>query len=396
MSQTEEHLTLGGREVTLLGTAHISKESVDEVTAAVERIRPDCVAIELDEKRYRAMTDEESWRNLDIISVLKRKEGFLLLANLVLASVQRRMGSSVGVKPGDEMKAAVSKAKELDIPVRMVDRPVQITLRRAWAKNSAWGKSKLLAALVAGAFDTQEVTSDQIEALKQKNEMDSMMDDLAGYMPAIKEVLIDERDRYLASHIWECPGSSVLAVLGAGHLPGVKHHLELLAQGAEQSDTSDIADVPQKRSAAFVAGCIIALLVVGLIACGFMFGGRKIGTDMIGRWIFWNGMLAAAGTLIAGGHILTMLAAFAGAPLTSLIPVIGVGMVTGIVQATVCKPKVSDMEFLQQDAGSVKGFYRNRILRTLLVFLLSTLGSSAGTFIAGASFIGTGSKLLFG
>ena len=396
MSQTEEHLTLGGREVTLLGTAHISKESVDEVTAAVERIRPDCVAIELDEKRYRAMTDEESWRNLDIISVLKRKEGFLLLANLVLASVQRRMGSSVGVKPGDEMKAAVSKAKELDIPVRMVDRPVQITLRRAWAKNSAWGKSKLLAALVAGAFDTQEVTSDQIEALKQKNEMDSMMDDLAGYMPAIKEVLIDERDRYLASHIWECPGSSVLAVLGAGHLPGVKHHLELLAQGAEQSDTSDIADVPQKRSAAFVAGCIIALLVVGLIACGFMFGGRKIGTDMIGRWIFWNGMLAAAGTLIAGGHILTMLAAFAGAPLTSLIPVIGVGMVTGIVQATICKPKVSDMEFLQQDAGSVKGFYRNRILRTLLVFLLSTLGSSAGTFIAGASFIGTGSKLLFG
>lgn len=396
MSQTEEHLTLGGREVTLLGTAHISKESVDEVTAAVERIRPDCVAIELDEKRYRAMTDEESWRNLDIISVLKRKEGFLLLANLVLASVQRRMGSSVGVKPGDEMKAAVSKAKELDIPVRMVDRPVQITLRRAWAKNSAWGKSKLLAALVAGAFDTQEVTSDQIEALKQKNEMDSMMDDLAGYMPAIKEVLIDERDRYLAAHIWECPGSSVLAVLGAGHLPGVKHHLELLAQGAEQSDTSDIADVPQKRSAAFVAGCIIALLVVGLIACGFMFGGRKIGTDMIGRWIFWNGMLAAAGTLIAGGHILTMLAAFAGAPLTSLIPVIGVGMVTGIVQATICKPKVSDMEFLQQDAGSVKGFYRNRILRTLLVFLLSTLGSSAGTFIAGASFIGTGSKLLFG
>lgn len=333
------------------------------------------------------MTDPESYRKLDIIAVLKRKEGFLLLANLVLASFQKRLGENVGVKPGDEMLAAMNTAAELGIPSVMVDRPIAVTLRRAWVKNSLWGKSKLISALIASAFDKEKISPEQIEALKKSNEMDSMMTELAEYLPAIKEVLINERDRYLASRIWEANGERVLAVLGAGHLPGVEAYLKKIAAGDETTDTSDIDQVPPKTGLSKYAGWLIPIAIIALVALGFALGGKRIGSEMIGSWIFWNASLAALGTLAAGGHPITIVSAAVGAPVTSLTPVIGVGLVTGVVQAYFCKPKVSDMENLQADATSIKGWYRNRLLRVLLVFLLSTLGSSTGTFIAGADIV---------
>ncbi len=389
MPQTEQKLELNGRTITLIGTAHISKESIDEVTAFIREHKPECVAIELDEQRLAALNDKENWRKMDIIKVLKNKQGFLLLANLVLAGFQRRMGENVGVKPGDEMKAAYAVANELGLKTAMVDRPIQITLRRAWARNSLWGKCKLLASLFASAFDKEEVDSKQIEDLKERSEMDSMMGELSEYLPTVKEVLIDERDRYLAAHIWQADGNTVAAVLGAGHLPGVEKHLRAFAAGQEDTDTSDIADVPPKSAGAKIAGWLIPVLILALIAAGFYFGGRQKGADMLSAWVLWNGILAAIGAILAGGHPLSILVAFVGAPITSLCPLVGVGMVTGIVQAMVKKPKVADMETLQNDAGSVKGFYRNRILRVLLVFVLSSVGSSIGTFVAGAGFVAT-------
>ena len=387
VSNTQKTISLNGRTITLLGTAHVSDESIKEVTDAIREQKPDCVAIELDEKRSRSMTDPESYRKLDIIAVLKRKEGFLLLANLVLASFQKRLGENVGVKPGDEMLAAMNTAAELGIPSVMVDRPIAVTLRRAWVKNSLWGKSKLISALIASAFDKEKISPEQIEALKKSNEMDSMMTELAEYLPAIKEVLINERDRYLASRIWEANGERVLAVLGAGHLPGVEAYLKKIAAGDETTDTSDIDQVPPKTGLSKYAGWLIPIAIIALVALGFALGGQRIGSEMIGSWIFWNASLAALGTLAAGGHPITIVSAAVGAPVTSLTPVIGVGLVTGVVQAYFCKPKVSDMENLQADATSIKGWYRNRLLRVLLVFLLSTLGSSTGTFIAGADIV---------
>ena len=215
MNQTEKKLKFGDREFFLLGTAHISKESCEQVSNVVKEYNPECVAIELDEQRYKALNDAENWKNLDIIKVLKNNQGFLLLANLVLSGFQRRMGNNVGIKPGDEMRAADATAKELNIPTSLVDRPIQVTLRRAWGINSLWGKCKLLSALIASAFDKEEVSSEQIENLKKQSEMDGMMKELADYMPNVKKVLIDERDRYLASHIWESKGNKILAVLGA-------------------------------------------------------------------------------------------------------------------------------------------------------------------------------------
>lgn len=219
MSQTERRLSLQGREIILLGTAHISQESIVQVTRAIREEKPDCVAIELDEQRYASMKNPDAWKNLDIVKVLKGGQGFVLMANLMLSSFQRRMGADVGVKPGEEMKAAIAVAEELDIPAVMVDRPIQMTLKRAWAMNSLWGKCKLLALLLSSSFERSEISAEEIERLKNESEMDSMMNEIAEYLPAVKAVLIDERDRYLASHIWEArvngaPARKTVAVLG--------------------------------------------------------------------------------------------------------------------------------------------------------------------------------------
>lgn len=394
MSQTEKVLQLGGREIILIGTAHVSKESCGEVTNAVREKQPDCVAIELDKGRYESLNDTESWRNLDIVKVLKKKQGFLLLANLVLAGFQRRMGNNVGVKPGDEMRAADDAAKQAGIPVALVDRPIQTTLSRAWAENSLWGKCKLLATLIASAFDKEEVSGEDIEKLKDTSEMDNMMRELSDFMPAIRRVLIDERDRYLASKIWECRGNKILAVLGAGHLPGVAANLQEIAEGRMSSDCADISSVPPKKLSSKILEWIVPVLIVVLIALGFVFGGASKGARMLVSWLVLNSVLAGVGSILALGHPLTVLVTVLTASFSALNPVLGVGMFAGLTQAFVRKPKVRDMESLQDDVGSVKGFYRNRVLRVLLVFVLSSLGGSLGTFIAGTDFVAELVKML--
>ena len=387
MSQTQKVLELNGRKITLIGTAHVSKESIEEVTQTIKTLTPDCVAIELDEKRADSIQNAERYSQLDIIKVLKRHEGFLLLANLILSSFQRRMGLNVGVKPGDEMLAAINTANQMNISSVMVDRPIQITLKRAWAKNSFWGKCKLFALLISSAFSKEEVDPAEIENLKNSSEMDSMMEELAKEMPVIKKVLIDERDEYLASKIWDAKGENIVAVLGAGHLPGVEKHLQKLAAGEKNSDVDEISAIPPKSVLSKIAAWIIPALIIGLIAAGFVYGGRKAGAQLLTTWFLWNAIPAALLSIIALAHPITILVAFVAAPFTSLCPFIGIGFCTAIVQALVCKPKVSDMESLQDDVGSIKTFYKNRILRVLLVFILSTLGSALGTFAGGSNVI---------
>lgn len=394
MSQTEKRLTLQGREFILLGTAHISHESIVQVTTSIRDEAPDCVAIELDEQRYASMKNPEAWKNLDIVKVLKGGQGFVLMANLVLASFQKRMGADVGVKPGEDMKAAITVAEEMNVPAVMVDRPIQMTLKRAWAKNSLWGKCKLLAVLLSSAFEKSEISAEEIERLKNESEMDSMMNEIAEYLPAVKEVLIDERDRYLASRIWDAKvngeaAKKIVAVLGAGHLPGVVRHLEALAAGTVSSDTTEISQLPPSGIGGKVAGLVFPVLIVGLIVAGFFTGGARASLDMLVQWVLWNGSLAALGALLAGGHILSVLAGFVGAPLATLNPVVVVGLFTGLVQAWVNKPKVEDMERLSDDATSIKGVYKNRILRVLLVFFLSSIGGVIGNFIAVPSLVAT-------
>ena len=388
MSQTQIQLEFSGRKITLVGTAHVSKESVDEVKQTITDIKPDCVAVELDERRADSIKNPSRYSELDLIKVLKRKEGFLLLANLMLSSYQRRMGLNAGVKPGDEMIAAMNAAEENKIPCSLVDRPIQITLKRAWGKNSFWGKMKLLAALLSSAFSKEEIAPEEIEKLKQRNEMDSMMDELSDYMPVIKEVLIDERDRYLASKIWNSEGNNIVAVLGAGHLPGVQAYLEKLGNNQVTSNVNELEVLPKAGILGKLLAFLIPACIIGLIVAGFVYGGVHAGTKILTSWFLWNAIPAAILTAVAFGHPIAILVGFIGAPFTSLCPFIGIGFCTAIVQAIVCKPKVSDMENLQDDVASLRGFYRNRILRTLLVFILSSIGSTLGTFIGGADIIG--------
>jgi len=389
MNQSVRRIEVNGREIILVGTAHISKESIEEAAAIIRTEHPDRVCVELDEGRLQSLTNDKGWQELDISKVLKDGKGFLLLANLVLSSFQKRMGEDVGVKPGDEMKEAIKVAAEEGIPTAMVDRPIQVTLQRAWAKNNLWGKSKLLATLVSSAFGDEEVSAEDIENLKEQGAMDSMMEELAKYLPTVKEVLIDERDRYLASRIWDAPGNRLVAILGAGHLPGTEAIIRELAAGTRSSDTADIASVPPKGLGGKIAGYAFPAIIVALLAAGFFTGGAIASFEMLVRWLLWNGTLAAVGTLLALGHPLAILVAFVGAPVATINPLIGVGLFSGLAQAWVKKPQVRDMENLTTDVTSIRGFYKNRISHVLLIFFLSSLGGAIGNFIAVPALVGS-------
>jgi len=382
MNRTLKRITWNDREIILLGTAHISKESIEDVNRCIREELPDCVCVELDEQRYKSLTNEKQWQELDIVKVLKDGKGFLLLANLVLAAFQKRMGADVGVKPGDEMKTALTTAGELSIHTELVDRPIHITLKRAWAKNNLWGRSKLLAALLSSAFSTEKLSAEEIEALKNTSEMDSMMAEMAEYLPQVKEVLIDERDRYLATKIWNAQGNKIVAVLGAGHLEGTAAYLDKLQSGLQSNDITDISDVPPKSALARAAGWLFPAFIVLLVGAGFLKGGISASSALLFRWLLWNGSLAGLGTLIALGHPLSIITGFLGAPLATLNPFIGVGLFTGMVQAWIRKPQVADMENLTNDIVSLQGWYKNKIAHILLIFFLSSLGGAIGNFIA--------------
>jgi pheromone shutdown-related protein TraB len=390
MNSNNIHVVLDGRDINLIGTAHVSRESIEEVTRVIREETPDMVCVELDEGRYASISQKDNWERLDVSKVFREGKGFLLIANLVLASFQRRLGNELGVKPGEEMKTAIETAKELNIPYSLCDREVQLTLRRAWARCGLWSKCKLLASLLSGAFTTEKLSADEIENLKNRSELDGMMSELANYLPSVKETLIDERDRYLAAKIWSAsvpaqpgqPDQKIVAVIGAGHLQGIKYHLEKLAAGEESTDVTELDTIPPAGFLSKAAGWIIPVLIVALIAAGFLRAGADVSLSMLLRWVLWNGSLAALGTAIALGHPLSILVAFLGAPIATINPFIGVGLFSGLVEATFRKPRVSDAETLSEDVGGIRGIYRNRITRALLVFFLSSLGGAIGNFIS--------------
>lgn len=390
MNSNSVTVSLGGKEIKLIGTAHVSRESIEEVKSVIREERPDVVCVELDEGRYNSMMQGQNWESLDLAKIFKEKKGFLLIANLVLAGFQRRMGSNLGVKPGEEMKTAVETAEELGIPHSLCDREVQITLRRAWVRCSLWSKSKLLASLLASAFTTEKLSQEEIENLKNHNELDGMMTELAEYLPGVKETLIDERDRYLAAKIWTSSETrqKVTAVIGAGHIQGITVHLEKLASGEKTADVSELDVIPPPGFFSRASRFIIPVLLIILVAVGIFRAGAGMGVAMMLRWVLWNGSLAALGALIALGHPLAILVSLLGAPLTSLSPFIGVGIISGLVQVTFCKPRVSDIQTITEDFSGLKTIYRNRISRALLVFFLSSVGSSVGSFVSVSTIAG--------
>jgi pheromone shutdown-related protein TraB len=387
MTDTRIIVRAGDREIILVGTAHVSKESIEEVRSSIREEKPGMVCVELDEGRYASMNNN-AWERLDVARVFKEGKGFLLMANLVLAGFQRRLGSELGVKPGEEMKTAVKTAEEMGLACTLCDREVQITLRRAWSKCGLWAKSKLLASLLSSAFTTEKLSEAEIENLKKRSELDGMMNELASYLPAVKETLIDERDRYLAAKIWAAGGNRSLAVVGAGHMEGIKARLEAIAAGRESADVTDLDKIPPPGIPGRIVPWILPALIAAIIALGFFRTGADVVPSMIFPWLLWNGGLAALGTLIALGHPLSILVSLVGAPVASVNPFVGVGLFSGLTEATVRKPQVRDAESINDDIGSFKGIYRNRITRALLVFFLSSVGGVIGNAISIPSILG--------
>ncbi len=372
-----ERIDLGDREVFLVGTAHVSPQSVRDTRDTIEAVEPDTVCVELCEARYHNLEDQESWRNLDIFQVLREGKAPLLLSSFLMHSYQRRIAQRFGIEPGAEMREAISRAREHGARLELIDRDIQVSLKRTWASLGFWQRMKVGAQLLASAFMSDDLKEEDIEKLRDGAHLTDLMSALASALPSVKGTLIDERDAYMAEKLRLTAGPRTVAVVGAGHLPGIRG----LAAG--KSNISLLEQVPKPPLWPRIAKWAVPVAIVGILAYGFLAGDAERSVESIQLWILINGGLAALGALIALGHPLTVLAAFASAPLTSLNPFIAAGWVAGLTQALLNRPRVGDMENIADSLGSVRGFWANRLTRVLLVVVLSNLGSTLGTFIAG-------------
>ncbi|MFH1243739.1 MAG: TraB/GumN family protein [Pseudomonadota bacterium] len=369
-------LTFEDKEVTLVGTAHVSRESAELVSRVIREERPDTVCVELCQSRYEAITQKTKWQNTDLIKVIREKRAFLLLSNLMLASFQKRIGKRLGIKPGEDMLRAVEAAEEIGASVHPADRDIRTTLSRAWRLIGFWPKIKLLTELVVSMGDTETITETDIERMKEKDVLETLLAEIGEALPELRRILIDERDQYLAYKIRTAPGKKIVAVVGAGHVPGIIKYWN------EPVGVEALEQIPKKGKLFAYLKWVIPAVVVGLIILGFFFAGSSVGTHMVKWWVLANSVLSGIGAAIALAHPFTVLSAIVASPLTSLNPMIAAGWVAGLVEAFLVKPKVMDFEKLPEDIISIRGFWRNKITRILLVVIFTNLGSSLGTFVA--------------
>jgi len=370
------HLTFEGKEITLVGTAHISRESADLVSRVIEETKPETVCVELCQSRYDSLTQKKKWENTDLLKVIKEKKAFLLLSNLLLASFQRKIGQKLGIRPGEEILQAIRSAESVGSAVHLADRDIRITLSRTWRLMGFWKKSKLLTEILSSVWEVEEITQEHIEEMKKKDVLDALLSEIGESLPEVRKILIDERDQYLSHKIRHAPGNTIVAVVGAGHVPGILDYWD------KEVDLTSLEQLPPKGNFGKILGWGIPAFIVGLIVFGFVYSGLTATTEMVKWWTLTTAILSGAGAAAAFGHPLTILSAAAAAPFTTLHPLIAAGWVSGLVEAAIAKPKVKDFESLLDDIASFKGFWRNKITRILLVVVFTNLGASLGTFVA--------------
>ncbi len=375
-SADTHRLTLEGKEITLIGTAHVSRQSADLVQQVVEDIRPDTVCVELCQSRYQSITQKNRWQETDLFKVIKEKKAFLLLLNLMLAYFQKKIGQKLGIKPGEEMIRAIRAAEKVGARIELADREIRTTLSRTWRLMRLWTKVKLLAQLLISSGQLENISEEDVEKMKQKDVLEMLLAEIGESLPEMRTVLIDERDQYLTHKIRTAPGKRIVAVVGAGHVPGIQKYWE------EPVDMEALDQIPPKGRLFTFLKWGIPTLIIGLIIVGFFTAGASAGADMIKWWVMANGILGGLGAAAALAHPLTVLTAVVASPLTSLNPMIAAGWVAGLVETFVAKPKVRDFESLPEDISSFKGFWKNKISRILLVVALTNVGSSLGTFVA--------------
>lgn len=380
-------LTANGRHYTLLGTAHVSKASVDAVQHLIATREFDRVAVELDPHRHQSLLKPDDWRNVDLFKIIKDGKAGLLAANLALGAYQRRLADQFGVEPGAELKAACLSAEDKRLPVALIDRDVGITLKRAYAAVGFWDKLGIISGLISSAFVSDEISEADVEKLKQGDILTNTFDEFARESKGLHHALIVERDRYMAQKLEQesQPGERVLAVVGAGHLRGIERAL----CGSDPDDKvslSELAAAPPPSAVPKVIGYAVIAILLG----GFVWAFRE-GSDVLAQvlsfYVVATGGMAGLGALVAGAHPLSALAALLSAPLTVLHPALAAGMFSAGVEAYLRKPRVADFEALRGDLVRISGWWKNRVARTLLIFFLTNAFTGIGVWLTGAELV---------
>ncbi len=369
-------LAYEGKDILLVGTAHVSKQSVELVQSVIDQEGPDTVCVELCAGRFQTLRQKDSWQQMDIVKVIREKKSFLLLSNLILAAFQKRIAAKLDIRPGQEMIQAIESAEAIGATVHLADRDVRVTLSRTWRQMGWWARIKLIFQLILSFGDVDDIGAEEVERLKQQDMLETILAEVGRSLPTIRKTLIDERDQYLAAKIRTAPGQKIVAVVGAGHVPGI------LKYWSQPLSIGELETLPPKGRLGSLFKWGIPAIIVALMAYGFFRGGSEVGAGMVMWWIGANGLLAGLGALAAWAHPMTILSSMLAAPLTSLNPMIAAGWVSGLVEAFSRKPQVKDFERLQEDIQSLRGFWSNKVTRILLVVAFTNLGSAAGTFVA--------------
>ena len=381
--QPHKIISQDGKNIVILGTAHVSQTSVDKVNELLDTGEFDTVAIELDDMRFEAMTNPDKYKEMDLLKIIKSKQTGMIAVNLALSAYQNRLAEQLGVEPGAEMKAAITQAEEKDLTLWKIDRNIRTTMKRAWRGMKFLDKFELMFSF-GGFFDKEEITAEEIEKLKTGDVLESTFSDFADESQPLYNSLIHERDDYMAARLLQetqdTESKNILVVIGAGHLKGMSQSIEKKIDADTTVTELDIIP-PGGKWLKYLPWIITAVIVAGF-TWGFM-RSPELGLDLIKTWVIYNGVFAAVGAAVAGGHIFTIISAFFAAPITSLNPAIGAGMVTAFVETYLRKPKVKDFESLQKDATELKGWWKNPVTRILLVFILTNLGSGIGTWVSG-------------
>ena len=368
------------KELYLVKTAHVSKDSVADVTRCVDEINPDAICIELDEQRYDRLRNPDKWRETDIIDVIKKKQVGMLLVNTILASFQKRMAKSLGSNSGGEMMEGIRLSDERKIPLVLADRPIKTTFSRIWNELDGKEKIKMLSAIIESIFSNEEITEEDLAKLKEADALQAALSEISDQFPTIKRVLVDERDQYLCEKIRTAPEKKIVAIIGAAHSLGIEKYLN------SKIDLEELNKVNKKKGLGTYIKYAIPVIIILLIGLT-IFRNRDVGLSQIRSWIIWNGGMSALGVALAFGHPLSILTALIMAPITSLNPLLASGWFAGLVEAHLRKPKVKDFEDLAEDTSDIKGFWKNGITRTLLVVVFANLFSSIGTFISGIDIV---------
>lgn len=371
---------------TIVGTAHVSKASADEVSELIRSGDYDAVALELCDSRYQNLADPDRMAKMDLFEVLRNGQAGMVAAHLAMGAFQQRVADQSGIEPGAEMKAALHEAESAGLPVTMIDRDIGTTLRRVWRGVSWWQRMQLGSGLFASLLTRETVSPESIEQLKEGDVLESTFAEFAEQSEQLYRPLISERDRYMALRLMESMAgkgyNNVLVVIGAGHLKGLSGHLEGEPAADPVSERESLEQVPPSGRFLRYLPWVVAALVIAGFVIGFS-RDTELGVKLVSEWFLINGALSALGSAIALAHPLTIVATFLAAPLTSLNPTVGAGFVAAGVELLLRRPKVADFSNLRHDVIEVRGWWRNRVARTLLIFILSSVGSAAGTYIAG-------------